>query len=111
MEEKRRRENDEKSNIDMQARMWETDKQNYEEEERRLKNRIMKINLDNQNYLIKQMQDKDKNEKGTLGVMHTQDFLMNKPLLREINSKLKTSNYEESLGSVKSGLQPIGTKM
>jgi len=47
MEEKQRRENDEKSNIDMQARMWATDKENYEEEEKRLKNRICKINRDN----------------------------------------------------------------
>ena len=51
MEEKQRRENDEKSNIDMQARMWATDKENYEEEERRLKNRINRINRDNQDYL------------------------------------------------------------
>ena len=47
IEEKRRREQDEKSNIDIQARMWATDKQNYEEEEKRLKERIKKINLDN----------------------------------------------------------------
>jgi hypothetical protein len=47
MAEKQRRENDEKSNIDMQAKMWETDKHNWEEEERRLKNRINKINRDN----------------------------------------------------------------
>ena len=53
MEEKKKRENDEKSNIDMQAKMWQTDKENWEEEERRLKNRIFKINVDNQNYLVK----------------------------------------------------------
>lgn len=40
MEDKRKRENDEKSNIDMQARMWQTDKDNYEEEDKRLKKRI-----------------------------------------------------------------------
>ena len=57
------------------------------------------------------MQEKDQNEKGTLGVMNTQDFLMNKPLLREINSKLKVSQYEESLRSVKSGQQPVELNM
>lgn len=55
MVEKRNRENDEKSNIDMQAKMWQTDKENWEEEEKRLKNRISKINRDNQSYLMKQM--------------------------------------------------------
>ena len=47
MEEKKKRENDEKSNIDMQARMWQTDKENWEEEEKRLKTRINRINRDN----------------------------------------------------------------
>ena len=53
MEEKKKRENDEKSNIDIQAKMWETDKKNWEEEERRLKSRINNINRDNQEYLLK----------------------------------------------------------
>ena len=47
MEEKKKRENDEKSNIDVQAKMWATDKDNWEEEEKRLKSRISKINRDN----------------------------------------------------------------
>ena len=40
VEEKKKRENDEKSNIDVQARMWQTDKSNWEEEDKRLKQRI-----------------------------------------------------------------------
>lgn len=47
VEEKKRRENDEKSNIDVQARMWQTDKSNWEEEDKRLKQRISQINRDN----------------------------------------------------------------
>lgn len=94
MEEKQRRENDEKSNIDMQARMWATDKENYEEEEKRLKNRISKINRDNQEYLRKQMADKQAQEKYNRGSMNPDDFLINKPLLREINTKLKNSVYD-----------------
>lgn len=96
MEEKRKRENDEKSNIDVQARMWATDKENWEEEERRLKSRINGINRDNQHYLMKQMAEKEAQEKVNRGTMHTQDFLMNKNLLREINTKLKTSQYTPS---------------
>ena len=95
MEEKQKREHDEKSNIDMQARMWATDKENWEEEERRLKNRISKINRDNQDYLKRQMAEKDAQDKYNRGTMNPQDFLMNKPLLREINTKLKTSVYDD----------------
>jgi len=32
--------------------MWNLDKRNYDEEEKRLKQRIGKINSDNQSYLI-----------------------------------------------------------
>ena len=94
MQEKQRRENEEKSNIDMQAKMWQTDKENWEEEEKRLKNRIDKINRDNQEYLRRQMAEKDAQEKYNRGSMNPNDFLINKPLLREINNKLKASTYQ-----------------
>lgn len=58
VEEKKKRENDEKSNIDQQAQIWNVDKKNWDAEESRLKNRITQINLDNQNYLLKQMAEK-----------------------------------------------------
>lgn len=50
--EKASREKQDKENIDQQAKMWELDKRNYDEEERRLKERISKINRDNSNYLM-----------------------------------------------------------
>ena len=84
MDEKRKRENDEKYNIDIQAHMWQTDKQNWEEEDKRLKQRIKQINHDNQSYLHSQMAEKGAKEKYDKGTMSAQDFLMNKPLLREI---------------------------
>lgn len=62
--------------------MWQTDKNNWEEEDKRLKKRIADINRDNQNYLLKQMADKGAKEKFERGTMSTQDFMMNKPLLR-----------------------------
>ena len=49
--EKRERERNDKSNIDQQAQMWNLDKQNYEEEEKRLKDRIGQINKDNAEFL------------------------------------------------------------
>lgn len=48
MLEKKERERQDKANIDQQAVMWDLDKKNYDEEERRLKERIGKINADNQ---------------------------------------------------------------
>ena len=74
MEEKQKRENDEKFNIDVQAKMWQTDKENWEEEERRLKNRINRINRENQDYLVQQMMEKDRQEKKNRGIMHPADF-------------------------------------
>ena len=52
MAEKKSREQEEKANIDVQASMWHQDKQNYDEEERRLKQRIKNINKDNASYLM-----------------------------------------------------------
>lgn len=47
MVEKVEREKADKDNINQQARMWDLDKKNYDEEEKRLKERIDKINTDN----------------------------------------------------------------
>lgn len=47
MMEKKAREQADKANIDQQAVMWDLDKKNYDEEEKRLKQRIGKINSDN----------------------------------------------------------------
>lgn len=61
MAEKKQRETDEKANIDVQAQMWHQDKQNYDEEERRLKERIRGINKDNASYLMQQVAAKNSN--------------------------------------------------
>lgn len=68
--------------------MWDLDKKNYDEEERRLKERIGKINSDNQAYLLNQMGNKNKRSTK----MHEVEFQINKPLLREVNQKLKAVN-------------------
>ena len=47
MAEKKAREQADRANIDQQAVMWDLDKKNYDEEEKRLKQRIGKINADN----------------------------------------------------------------
>lgn len=58
MEEKKHRENLEKALNDEQANMWDQDLKNYTEEERRLIEKINKINKDNAEFLKKQMEDK-----------------------------------------------------
>jgi hypothetical protein len=53
--EKQNREKNDKENINQQAEMWNLDKQNWDVEEKRLKEKINKINSDNQNFLLQQM--------------------------------------------------------
>lgn len=93
MDSKKHKESLEKALIDEQAEIWKIDKQNYEEEERRLNEKIKKINHDNVEFLRKQMEEKQRKEKTK---MNRQEFLLNKPILREINQKKKE-------GSVVSG--------
>lgn len=92
MEEKKHRENMEKALNDEQANMWRIDLRNYTEEERRLMDKINKINKENADFLKKQMEDKTGKVKAK---MNKQEFLLNKPLLKEINDKKRTTNYGE----------------
>jgi hypothetical protein len=92
MDEKKHRENLEKALNDEQAVMWKHDQRNYTEEERRLNEKINKINKENADFLKKQMDDKGKNKK-----MNKQEFLLNKQLLREINDKKKTTYYGSNM--------------
>lgn len=61
--------------------MWELDKKNYDEEEKRLKQRINKINKDNSSYLMNQMASKNR----ASAKMNNLEMAINKPLLREVN--------------------------
>lgn len=99
--EKASREKNDKENIDQQARMWELDKKNYEEEEKRLKERINKINMDNSQYLQNQMAAKHR----ATAKMNNMEMAINKPLLREVNQKLKAASNYEGNGSIKSSQQ------
>ena len=85
MDEKRRREVTEKSLNDEQAVMWQHDFKNYSEEERRLHDKVNKINRDNQEFLRRQMDEK--HGKTVKTKMNKQEFLLNKHLLKEINEK------------------------
>ena len=92
--EKRERERNDKSNIDQQAQMWNLDKQNYEEEEKRLKDRIGQINKDNAGFLLRQMDEKTKK----VHKMSNNEYSINKPLLREANTKFKDVSVNSRAG-------------
>ena len=51
MDEKKRREAEEKALNDEQAVMWQKDLENYEEEERRMNDKIKRINLETADFL------------------------------------------------------------
>ena len=59
------------------------DKKNYEEEEKRLNEKIHKINRDNVDFLRHQMDEK--HSRGKKRRMDKNEFLLNKPILREVN--------------------------
>lgn len=90
MNEKKMRERIEKELNDEQAMMWARDKENYEQEEKRLHDKIKNINHDNADFLKRQM-----DEKVSRGGkrMHAEEFRMNKPLLKQINDKRKEGSY------------------
>lgn len=83
MDEKRQREAFEKAHNDEQAMIWKKDKENYEEEERRLRNKIAGINHENCEFLRRQMDEKASRQNARR--MNREEVLMNKPLLKEIN--------------------------
>ena len=89
MNEKRLREAAEKAHNDEQAMIWKKDKENYEEEERRLNRKIKEINNENADFLQRQMTEKA--SRSGARRMNRQEFQLNKPLLREINDKKKNS--------------------
>ena len=92
MQEKREREAAEKALNDEQAVIWKTDKENYDEEERRLQNKIAGINRENCEFLKRQMNEKASRQQARK--MNREEFMINKPLLKEINQKRKQSQYD-----------------
>lgn len=95
IQEKKEREEIEKANLDAQAKMWELDKQNHEEEQRRLREKINKINKENADFLQQQMTKKHKQTTK----MNNAEFSINRPLLREANQKLKNASHYDGHGS------------
>ena len=68
------------------------DKENYEEEERRLRNKIAGINQENCDFLKRQMNEKASRQQAKR--MNREEFMLNKPLLKEINQKRKGSQFD-----------------
>lgn len=94
VEDKKRRERIEKELNDQQANMWQRDRENYEEEQRRIDNKIKRINQENADFLKKQMEEKEGARKGR---MDMNEFLMNKQLLADINVQRKEGSSAASI--------------
>jgi len=92
MEEKKHREHMEKALNDEQAVMWKQDLENYEAEEKRLNDKIKRINKENADFLTSQAQNKGAKGKK----MEKQEFLINKPLLKEIVGKKKETDSQQA---------------
>lgn len=89
--EKREREVVEKKFNDEQADMWKKDLDNYTLEERTLTDKIKKLNKDNADFLMMQMNEKNK---GKGAKMNTNEHQLNRQLLKEINEKRKVFSRE-----------------
>ena len=59
MQEKKSREQQAKAHNNEQAVLWNRDKNNYEQEENRLQQKIKQINVENANFLKQQVHEKE----------------------------------------------------
>ena len=97
VEEKKRREKIEKELNDEQATMWRRDRENYEQEEQRIANKVKNINKENADFLSRQMGEKEEAKRGK---MNMQEYLLNKQLLKDIIQQRKIGS---ATGSMRSG--------
>jgi hypothetical protein len=96
VEDKKRKENIEKELNDEQANMWRKDRENYEQEEKRINDKIKKINKENAEFLAKQVGEKEDAKKGK---MDMNEYLLNRQLLKDINEQRKYGSSDASVGS------------
>ena len=76
--------------------MWKQDLENYEAEEKRLNDKIRRINKENADFLVSQAENKHRKGKK----MEKQEFLINKPLLKEIVGKKKEGDSQQAHSQV-----------
>ena len=69
------------------AEVWKQDKQDYDNQEKKAKEKTEMVNKDYANYLKMQMDENRKNKKN---VMNREEYLMNKQLLEAAEGKVKT---------------------
>ena len=81
VDERKKREEIEKALNDEQAVMWSKDAKNYADEERRMHDKVKRINEDNANFLIQQMNEKQGKKKQK---MNAHEYGINKGILEEI---------------------------
>lgn len=90
-EEKKRKEKEMKDDMNQQAEMWQKERDMWDVEEKRLQEKIKKINLDTQQFLLEQ--DKLKKVKSTKMGKVEKEY--NKGLMKEIRQKQKTLKQQQ----------------
>ena len=79
--------------------MWKHDHTNYQDEEKRLNDKIQRINNENADFLQKQMDEKHSKKRTK---MNKEEFLMNKDILKEYTQK-KSSTLSAAGQSISHG--------
>jgi hypothetical protein len=96
VEDKKKKEYIEKELNDEQATMWRKDRENYEQEEKRINDKVKKINKENAEFLTRQVGEKDEAKKGK---MDMNEYLLNRQLLKGINEQRKVGSSDASVRS------------
>lgn len=96
VEDKKKKEKIEKELNDEQAQMWKRDRENYEQEEHRINNKIKNINKQNADFLQRQMNEKEEARKGK---MNMNEYLLNRQLLKDINEQRRDGSGTASINA------------
>ena len=89
VEEKKRRERMEKDFNDEQAKLWQMDRELFEQQESELNSKIKAVNMENRNFLESQIGEKEAAKRHR---MNLNEHLMNKKLLKDINAQKKSAH-------------------
>ena len=103
-ERQKQRELEEEKNRD-QARIWAIDRENYIDEEKRIHERVKKLNHDTAEFLRQQMMEKQGKTPMYLKMNRT-EFLYNKNMLRSVNDKLREHSGDRTSRGDAEGVPP-----
>jgi len=85
--------------------MWAIDRENYLDEEKRIHERVKKLNHDTADFLRQQMMEK-KGQTPMYLKMNRNEFLYNKNMLRSVNDKLREHSGDRTSRGDAEGAPP-----